>query len=198
MFGVGVTSGNSGEPMATPTEEEPLEQLSLARHRDLEGRHWGVVIWLRWVITGVLVALHRARRHRPARAVAEHPGVVVIRRRPARQHAGSRLRGGLIFQTGSTSPRDGAIAHPTIVLDGGWFDGMTLNSVQPGAGRPVARGRAGSTFAYPQLAAGQTLTVWFEWSVNPTNLAWRRPETLRLADGSQTLLTQHSTVTVLP
>jgi len=56
----------------------------------------------------------------------------------------------------------------------------------------------GSTFAYPQLAAGQTLTVWFEWSVNPTNPAWRRPETLRLDDGSQTLLTQHSTVTVLP
>ena len=31
--------------MGTPNEEEPLEQLSLARHRDLEGRHWGVIMW---------------------------------------------------------------------------------------------------------------------------------------------------------
>jgi len=182
--------------MGTPTEEEPLEQLSLARHRDLEGRHWGLLMWLRWGITGVLVIfivlaatgqLGQSPSTRESSSSAADLSV----------SSPDRLRGGLIFQTRVDVTARSAIAHPTIVLDGGWFDGMTLNSVNPApAGQSPAEG--GSTFAYPQLAAGETLTVWFEWSVNPTNPAWRRPETLRLDDGSQTLLTQHSTVTVLP
>ncbi len=182
--------------MGMPNEEEPLEQLSLARHRDLQGRHWGVLMWLRWIITGLLVIF-------VALAATNQFGQSPSTRESSSSAADlsvstpDRLRGGLIFQSRVDVTAHSAIAHPTIVLSGGWFDGMTLNSVQP-APADQAPAAGGSTFVYPQLAAGQTLTVWFEWSVNPTNLAWRRPETLRLDDGSQTLLTQHSTVTVLP
>ena len=182
--------------MGTPTEEEPLEQLSLARHRDLEGRHWGVVIWLRWAITGVLVLfilLAATDQFGQSPSTRESSSQVA----DLRVSTPDRLRGGLIFQTRVDITARDAIAHPTIVLDGGWFDGMTLNSVQP-APADLSPADGGSTFVYPQLATRQTLTVWFEWSVNPTNLAWRRPETLRLDDGPQTLLTQHSTITVLP
>jgi hypothetical protein len=74
---------------------------------------------------------------------------------------------------------------------------MTLNSLQPAPTdqRPV---EGGSTFVFPQLDAGGTLTVWFEWSVNPTNVAWMRPETIRVNDGDQSLLTYRTTVTVFP
>lgn len=182
--------------MGTPTEEEPLEQLSLARHRDLEGRHWGVVMWLRWGITGVLVLfilLAATGQFGQSPSTRESSSQAA----DLRVSTPDRLRGGLVFQTRVDVAARGAIAHPTIVLDGGWFDGMTLNSVQP-APADQAPADGGSTFVYSQLAAGQTLTVWFEWSVNPTNLSWRRPLTLRLDDGSQTLITQHATITVLP
>ena len=107
------------------------------------------------------------------------------------------LRNGLIFQTrvDITAQRD--IAAPTVALSGGWFDGMTLNSVQPAPAKQASAGQ-GATFAYLPLAAGRTMTVWFEWSVNPTNLAWRRPTVTEIADGGQKLVAQRSTVTVFP
>jgi hypothetical protein len=182
--------------MGTPNEEEPLEQLSLARHRDLEGRHWGVIMWLRWGITGVLVifvVLAATNQLGQSPSTRESSSSAA----DLRVSTPDRLRGGLIFQTRVDVTARATIAHPTLVLDGGWFDGMTLNSVQPAPADQVPAD-GGSTFGFPQLDAGQTLTVWFEWSVNPTSPAWRRPLTLRLDDGSRTLLTQHSTVTVLP
>lgn len=182
--------------MATPTEGEPLEQLSLARHRDLEGRHWAVAVWLRRVVTVILfvfVALaavglfgQQPTTHESSSSLAD-----------LRVSTPSRLRGGLIFQTRVDLTARQTLAHPTVVLSGGWFDGMTLNSVQPAPADQTPAG-AGSTFAYPELPAGRTLTVWFEWSANPTNLTWRRPLALAVADGARTLLTQTSTVTVLP
>ena len=124
--------------MGTPTEEEPLEQLSLARHRDLEGRHWGLLMWLRWGITGVLVIfivlaatgqLGQSPSTRESSSSAADLSVSSpdrAARRADLPDAGRRHR-------------RNAIAHPTIVLDGGWFDGMTLNSVNPR--RPTSRPR---------------------------------------------------------
>ena len=42
------------------------------------------------------------------------------------------------------------------------------------------------------------MTVWLEWSVNPTNLAWNRPEQLVLADGTEPLVSVTRHVTVFP
>jgi hypothetical protein len=109
----------------------------------------------------------------------------------------ARLRGGLIFQTRVDITATAPIAKPTLVLGGGWFDGMTLNSIQPGPASQAVRGEA-VTFAYPQLAAGRRMTVWFEWSANPTNLAWMRSEAIRLDDGWTPLVSATPSVTVLP
>ena len=78
-----------------------------------------------------------------------------------------------------------------------WFDGMTLNSYQPPAVAQASRGSA-VTFVFPPLRAGGHMTVWLEWSVNPTNLAWQRPESLVLDDGPTRLLGVHPDVTVFP
>src|SRR5205823_8148795 len=109
----------------------------------------------------------------------------------------AHLRGGLIFQTRVDIAAHRDIAAPTVMLSGGWFDGMTLNSVQPGPAKQASAGQ-GATFGYPPLAAGRTMTVWFEWSVNPTNLAWQRPIVTEITDGGRALVAQRSTVTVFP
>jgi hypothetical protein len=182
--------------MNTQEQREPLTELSLARNRDLEGRHWAWASRSRRVITGLLVlfvvlAAGNAFGQRPSSHTSVSPAATLTVSTPA------HLRGGLIFQTrvDITAHRD--IATPTVTLSGGWFDGMTLNSVQPGPAKQASAGQ-GATFTYPPLAAGRTMTVWFEWSVNPTNLAWRRPAVTDITDGSRTLVAQHSTVTVFP
>jgi len=42
------------------------------------------------------------------------------------------------------------------------------------------------------------MTVWLEWSANPTNLAWNRAEQVVLADGTSPLVTMTRHVTVFP
>jgi hypothetical protein len=42
------------------------------------------------------------------------------------------------------------------------------------------------------------LTVWFEWSTNPTLVDWRRPRTITVSDGGAQLVSQTSTMTVYP
>jgi hypothetical protein len=182
--------------MGTPSPEEPLEQLSLARHRDLEGPHWGFAVWLRRVVTAVLLlfvllaATNQFGQSADTTVTSSSAAVLKV-------VTPARLRSGLIFQTRVELTARRTIAHPTIVLDGGWFDGMTLNSLQPAPTDQTPKD-GGSTFVFPQLAAGETLTVWFEWSVNPTNVTWMRPQTVRVDDGHQTLLTYRTTLTVFP
>lgn len=175
-------------------DDEPLAELRLDRHRDLQGRrheHWG-----RRVVTGVLVAFvllaaANVFGQRPSAARALGPAASLAVSTP------STLRGGLIFQTRVDLSARQEISHPTLVLGGGWFDSMTLNSVQPGPTAQAARGDA-VTLTYPKLAAGRRMTVWLEWSVNPTNLTWSRPAEIRLDDGDSPLVVLTRHVTVFP
>jgi hypothetical protein len=107
------------------------------------------------------------------------------------------VRGGLIYQTRVDVTADRAVQRPVITLDGGWFDGMTLNSVNPSPASQTS-GLGGATFQYPPLAAGETMTVWFEWSTNPTEVEWRHPRTVTVGDGGRELVHQTSTITVFP
>ena len=174
--------------------DEPLAELRIDRHRDLQGRHREY--WGRRAVTGVLVvfvllAAANVFGQRPSSADASGSQATLAVSTP------STLRGGLIFQTRIDIEARRAIAHPTLVLGGGWFDSMTLNSVQPGPAAQAARGD-GVTLSYPALGAGGRMTVWLEWSANPTNLAWHRPETVSLTDGSSVLVSVTRHVTVFP
>ncbi len=179
--------------MATDTEE-PLAELELARHRDLVGRRWGP-----WVVRGIVavlaifVALAAANQfgQQPSTSTASAPGAGL------RVSTPSRLRGGLIFQTRVDIRALRDIRRPTLVLGGGWFDGMTLNSYQPPAANQASRGSA-VTFAYAPLRAGRRMTVYLEWSVNPTNLAWSRTLPIALDDGAAPLVGLTLHVTVFP
>jgi hypothetical protein len=174
--------------------QEPLAELQLTRHRDLEGRghaHWGRRIVTAVLVVFVLLAAANVFGQQPSTSSASGSAATVSLSTP------SRLRGGLIFQTRVDITARRAISRPTLILSGGWFDGMTLNSVQPSPSSQASVG-SGLTLAYPRLPAGRSMTVWLEWSVNPTNLAWDRGEQLALADHATTLLSIHRSVTVFP
>jgi hypothetical protein len=174
--------------------DEPLAELRLDRHRDLQGRHRE--LWMRRVVTAafaafILLAAANVFGQRPSSARAAGPAATLEVSTPA------TLRGGLIFQTRIDVTATNAISHPTLVLGGGWFDGMTLNSIQPGPADQATRG-GGVTLAYPPLGRGARMTVWLEWSANPTNLAWNRAEQIVLADGASPLVSVTRHVTVFP
>ena len=182
----------------SPSDDElaPPIGLSLPRHRDLEGRLWRWSERFRLAATAVLVAfivlaLLNVFGQRPSTTSTTSSGVTLRVQTP------SAARGGLIFQTRVDVTADRAIARPVITLNGGWLDGMTLNSVQPGPASQTS-GQGGATFQYAPLRAGQTLTVWFEWSTNPTLVDWRRPRTVTVSDGGTQLVSQTSTMTVYP
>jgi hypothetical protein len=106
------------------------------------------------------------------------------------------LRGGLIFQTRITVHARTTIAQPTLVLQRGWFESMSVNSMVPDpVGQSAVDG--GVRLTFPKLAAGRTSTFWVYFQVNPTNLG-RRSENVLLEGAPAERLAIHRSVTVLP
>src|SRR5437588_8897793 len=109
---------------------EPPGQLSLERHRDLRGRARHV--WARRAILLVVAAL-------PVLGLinffGQHPVVSRASGPDAslKVSAPDRLRGGLIYQVRFDIRARKQLAHPTLILDRGWFESMTLNALAPDA-----------------------------------------------------------------
>jgi hypothetical protein len=106
------------------------------------------------------------------------------------------LRGGLIFQTRLTVHARTTIAHPTLVLQHGWFESMSVNSIVP---NPANQASVDGTLrlTYPRLDAGHTSSVWIYFQVNPTNLG-RRSEDVALEGARGQRVVVRRSVTVLP
>jgi hypothetical protein len=93
------------------------------------------------------------------------------------------VRGGLFFQSRIEIHALDRIAHPRLVLDEGWLEGMQVNSIEPAPGDEESRdGRL--ALSYTTLEAGDVLKVWLQFEVNPTN-AGTRPYDLELDDDMQ-------------
>ncbi|QEC49786.1 hypothetical protein FSW04_20900 [Baekduia soli] len=83
------------------------------------------------------------------------------------------LRGGLLFQGRLVLHATRAVAHPRLVLDRGWFEGIQLSSISPDPASEAPRGDR-VVLSYPALAAGAQMTIWFQGQVDPTSTG-RRP-----------------------
>jgi hypothetical protein len=107
-----------------------------------------------------------------------------------------RVRGGLMFTTRFTIEARQAIDHPVLVLDGGWFDGMQVNSIVP---QPKEETSAGgrTILTFERLPAGDRQNYYIGFQVDPTTFG-RKSQGVRLRDGGRTLLTIERTLTVLP
>lgn len=111
-------------------------------------------------------------------------------------HAPSRLRGGLLFQTRYTVVAKKAIENLHLVLSPGWFEGVTLNTIEPAADMEGSRnGRV--SLSYGSLDPGQKLVVWMEWQMNPTTVG-HRSLTAAVFDGGAKLVDVNRTLTIFP
>ena len=172
---------------------EPPDQLTLAHHRDLEGRERRPVV--RWVALGVgaalsLAGLANAFGQRPATDEAESAAARL------KVYSPTNVRGGDFFETRFTIDAREELRDATLVLDPGWFEGMTLNSTVPSpVGEASRDGRV--AFELGRIPRGETHLFFLQFQVNPTNVG-RRSADVDLADGERVLLHVDRTVTIWP
>jgi hypothetical protein len=111
--------------------------------------------------------------------------------------APERLRGGLLWQGTIRIEARERIARPRLVLDRGWIDGMTINTVSPEAADQEGTDEGGVALAYGELPAGRTLTVRIAAQVNPTTIG-RDPGGVALRDGGAEIARVDRSFVVFP
>jgi hypothetical protein len=106
------------------------------------------------------------------------------------------LRGGLVFQGSVRVEALEGLERPALLLDGGWTDGITMNSLTPEPSEErQAAGRL--VLEYDAMPAGTVMVVRLQLQVNPTTLG-RRSLGVSVLDGERTLVRVDRRVTIFP
>lgn len=173
---------------------EPLpDGLDRDRHVALAGRTsepWvrrGVVALLTLVIAAALLGAF-GQRHETVQAQVPAASL--------RVKAPQVVRGGLFFQGRLDVVAHEEIRRPRILLGEGWTEEMQLNTIEPA---PAAETSTGGRLdlEYDTLRRGDRLTIWLQYTVNPTNVG-RRDRAVTLLDGDRELTRAPGTIRVLP
>jgi hypothetical protein len=111
-------------------------------------------------------------------------------------YAPSRLRGGLYYEARFTISARTALEKATLVLDSGWAEGITINTVEPSpVGEASRDGRL--VFELGHVPAGTSYIFFLQLQVNPTNVG-HRSQDVDLYDGDTFLTSVDRTVTIFP
>jgi hypothetical protein len=169
------------------------DQLTLSRHRDLEGRaHRPFVRWALLALVGVLVLLGLANTfgQQPQTDTVSADGVEL------EVYSPQRVRSGLFFMSRFTIRAERDVKSATLVLDPGWLEGITLNSLVPA---PVGEANRDGKIALDlgHVPAGTEHVFFLHFQVNPTEIG-RRSQDVALYDGETPLLEVDRTVTIFP
>jgi hypothetical protein len=84
--------------------------------------------------------------------------------------APSRVRGGLTYQGEFKIQATEALGAPTLVLDRGWLDQTTVNTVQPEPVGSTTNAEGDLKLRFAPMPAGRTLVVYVEFQANPINV----------------------------
>jgi hypothetical protein len=171
------------------------DTLVLKRHRDLDGMFRGA-IWVRRGVLTVLtvlcvLALLNVFGQRPSTARAEATAATLSLSAP------TALRGGDFMEARFhiTAKRD--LKKAILKLDPGWAEGMSMNTIEPSpVGEASDDGRL--SFELGHIPAGESFILFMQFQVNPTNVAWHRPQNVELDDGDAVVARIHRTITVFP
>jgi hypothetical protein len=168
------------------------DQLVLKVARDREGRR--DVLFRRIAFCAILVLLVLGLLNlfgqRPQTATQEHPAATLELTAP------KRVRGGLYYQARFRIGAARELKNATLVLDSGWSEGTTINTIEPS---PLSEGsRDGDlVFELGHVPAGQQHLLFIQLQVNPTNLG-RHSHDVQLYDGDELLASLDRTQTVFP
>jgi len=171
------------------------DTLVLRRHRDLEGMGRRG-IWVRRAVIGAIalisvLALFDVFGQRPSTARAATAAAILSVYSP------TAIRGGDFMEARFHVTAKQELKNARLVLDPGWAEGLSINTVEPSpASQSSANGRL--AFELGRIPAGQSYILFMQFQVNPTNLAWQRPQNVELLDGTTPILHVHRSLTVFP
>jgi hypothetical protein len=168
------------------------DQLTLKLNRDREGKR--DVVARRLMVGAIVVLLGLGLANlfgqHPSRTVAEAEAATL------EVHAPERVRGGLFYQARFRVDALREVKEATLVLDPGWVEGITINTVEPGPiGEASRDGRL--AFELGRIPVGQKHVFYLQLQVNPTNVG-HRSQDVRLYDGDELLAKIDRTITVFP
>ena len=165
------------------------DSLVLKRHRDLVGRDWHR--WVRWILMTLvavlpLLALANVFGQHASTARA---GVLTLR-------APTTVRSGVLFGARFTIRPRAALRDATLVLDPGWGDGLTINTLEPS---PVSEGSRNGAFVFKlgHVPARGRFDFFLQFQVNPTAVG-NRSQDVVLFDGSRRVASISRTLTIFP
>ena len=167
--------------------------LTLKRHRDLAGREKRP--WVRRIVVTLLalillLALLNLFGQRPATTTASSPAARLA------VYAPKRVRSGLYFEARFHVTATRELRDATLVLDPGWLEGMTLNTVEPSPlGESSRDGKLALRLGH--IPAGADYLLFLQFQVNPTNVG-RRSTDVDLYDGDRRILHLDRTIAIWP
>ena len=170
----------------------PPPYLTLRRNRDLVGRR---EVPIRRVLVGLvalflLAGLLNVFGQRPDTVHAASPVASL------KLYAPSHLRLGLYWEARFTIDAHSELKNAMLVLDPGWAEGMTINTIEPGpVGEASRDGKLVLTLGH--VRAGSTYLLFMQLQVNPTNVG-RRSQDVALYDGGTLLTKIDRAVTIFP
>jgi len=169
------------------------DTIVLKRDRDLEGRQ--NEIWVRRGLFGLLcvvpvLALVNLFGQQPQTSTGSAAAARLLVSAP------SRVRGGLLYQARFRIAAKKKLGQAELVLDRGWIDGLTINTVEPS---PVSETSANGKLAFDlgPIPAGQSYVLFLNFQVNPITVG-QRDQAVTLYDGNRALITLHRTITIFP
>jgi hypothetical protein len=169
------------------------DELTLRRNRDLEGREkrpWVRRALLTIVAALLILALLNVFGQRPGTSKAASRDATLT------LYATSRIRSGLYYEARFRVRALRELKDARLVLDPGWLEGMTVNTIEPGpVGEASDNGRL--SFDLGHIPAGGSYLLFIQTQVNPTNVG-RRSQDVRLYDGKRLLTTLDRTITIFP
>ena len=166
--------------------------LTLRRNRDRAGRHELPIRRVLLTLTGlILVAgLLNVFGQRPETSRAAVPDASL------KVYAANKVRGGLYYQARFTVTARSDIKNATLVLDSGWAEGITINTVEPSPVREASRdGKL--VFELGHVPGGTSYILYLQLQINPTNVGHRNQD-VALYDGDTFLTKVDRTITIWP
>ena len=167
--------------------------LTLKRNRDLEGT--GGRPWVRWLLVAALTVVVVLGAFN---VFGQSPETEVVDADAARLELLSPddLRSGLYFMSRFVIDAKEDLDEATLVLDPGWLEGVTLNTVEPS---PVGEASRDGQIAFElgHIPAGDQYRFYLQFQVNPTEFG-RRSHDVALYDGDTLLARIDRTTMIWP
>jgi hypothetical protein len=170
------------------------DNIVLKRDRDLEGRRneiWVRRALLTLVLLIPLAAVFNAFGQRPETSTATGQSATL------KVYSPSRLRSGDVFQARFTIEAEQEVRQAILRLGTGWFEGMSVNSIEPQPESESTDGEGRPTLTLGRIRAGERTHLWIYFQSNPTNIG-RRSQDVELLDGGRVVSRVDRTVTVFP